>query len=218
MFSSASILIYRLPSIIASISAQVTLDSFAPVAAYSRQVRISAGVMCEYIRMISASLRPPSSNSMISSTEIRVFFIVGFPARINGSVTMRSYQIGFFSVLAIAYLLFCPWVSSIPLPEVFKKAPGDKDSIFSYACFVNALFSSTKAYRTLYFLDKKGDRDREAIWILLVQVGDTLYNDGQSTRQKNWFDIHHLQVNLGRILDHIRKHSPEAYARIIKKE
>ena len=111
-----------------------------------------------------------------------------------------------------------PTSSDILLPEVFKKAPGDKDSIFSSACFVNALFSSTKAYRTLYFLDKKGDRDREAIWILLVQVGDTLYNDGQSTRQKNGFDIYHLRVNSGRILDHLRKHSSEAYARIMEKE
>lgn len=66
--------------------------------------------------------------------------------------------------------------------------------------------------------NKKGDRDREAIWILLVQVGDTLYNDGQSTRQKNGFDIYYLRVNPGRILDHIRKHSPEAYAKIMEKE
>lgn len=35
---------------------------------------------------------------------------------------------------------------------------------------------------------------------------------------KNWFDIHHLRVNPGRILDLIRKHSPEAYAKIMKKE
>lgn len=34
----------------------------------------------------------------------------------------------------------------------------------------------------------------------------------------NWFDIHHLQVSPGRILDLIHKHSPEAYARIMEKE
>ncbi len=38
-------------SMMASMSAQVTLDSFAPVAAYCWQALMSSGVRCEYIWM-----------------------------------------------------------------------------------------------------------------------------------------------------------------------
>ena len=45
-----------------------------------------------------------------------------------------------------------------------------------------------------------------------------LYHNEKDIFVKNWFDIHHLRVNPDRILDLIRKHSPEAYAKIMKKE
>ncbi len=44
------------------------------------------------------------------------------------------------------------------------------------------------------------------------------YHKKQDLFVKNWFDIHHLRVNPDRILDLIRKHSPEAYAEIMEKE
>ena len=44
------------------------------------------------------------------------------------------------------------------------------------------------------------------------------YHEDEGLFVKNWFDIHHMRVNPDRILDLIRKHSPEAYAKIMEKE
>ncbi len=44
------------------------------------------------------------------------------------------------------------------------------------------------------------------------------YHNKKDVFVNNWFDIHHLRVNPGRILDLIRQHSPEAYTVIMERE